>query len=72
MLFIETFVEIKECIKNDSEVANVANFFINDTAVIINVEKVDWKAHLETSLVFFENIEDYEICLEIKELINTL
>jgi hypothetical protein len=72
MLFIETFNEIKECIKNGSDVANAANFYINETSVIINVEKQDWSTHLETSLVFFENIEDYEICIEIKELLNTL
>lgn len=72
MLFIETFNEIKECIKNDSNVANVANFYIHESAVIINVEREDWASHLETSLLFFENIEDYEICLEIKDLLNTL
>jgi len=72
MLFIETFNEIKECIKNGSDIANAANLYINKSAVIINVEKQDWPTHLETSLVFFENIEDYEMCLEIKELLNTL
>ena len=72
MLFIETFNEIKKCVKNNSDVVNVANFYINESAVIINVEKKDWTTHLETSLIFFEDIEDYEICLEIKEFLNTL
>ena len=72
MLFIETFNVIKECIKDGSDVANAANFYINGSAVIINVEREDWPSHLETSLIFFENIEDYEICIEIKELLNTL
>jgi hypothetical protein len=72
MLFIETFNVIKECIKDGTDVANAANFYINESAVIINVEREDWPSHLETSLIFFENIEDYEICIEIKELLNTL
>ncbi len=72
VLFIETFNVIKECVKNGSDIANAANLYINESSVIINVEKKDWSTHLETSLVFFENIEDYEICLEIKEFLNTL
>lgn len=72
MLFIYTFNEIKKCIKNNSDIVNVANFYINESAVVIDVKKSDWETHLKTSLIFFEDIEDYEICLEIKEFINTL
>jgi hypothetical protein len=72
MLFIETLNEIEECLKNGDEVANVANFLIGENTVVINVDKEDWESHLDVSLIYFEGIEDYEICLEIKRLLNSL
>ena len=72
MLFIETLNEIEQCLKSGNEIANVANFSIGENIVVINVDKEDWESHLDVSLIYFEGVEDYEICLEIKKLLSSL
>ena len=41
LLFTETFNEIKKSIKNDDEMANVANLIVNDEVIVINIDKKD-------------------------------
>lgn len=72
MLFIETLNEIEECLKSGNEIANVANLSIGENTIVINVDKEDWETHLYLSLIYFEGVEDYEICLEIKRVLNGL
>jgi hypothetical protein len=72
MLFVETLDEIRRCLNTGEEVVNVANFLIGENTVVINVDKEDWETHLDVSLIYFEGIEDYEICLEIKKLLSSL
>lgn len=68
LLFTKILYEIKESIKNNENVAVVANFLVNNSVITIKVDKVDWLTHLNMSIKYFESIEDYEICIEIKEL----
>jgi hypothetical protein len=32
------------------------------------LDREDWISHLDVSIKYFEGIEDYETCAEIKEL----
>lgn len=72
LLFTETLKHIKESIENNENVAVVANLLVQDTVIIIQVDKTDWVQHLEISIKYFESIEDYETCVEIKELIKII
>lgn len=72
LLFTETLNEIKESIKNDKKIANVANLMVNDSVISINVEKSDWALHLNVSIGYFQRIEDYETCVEIRDILKGL
>lgn len=72
LLFTETLNEIKNSIKNNEKIANVANLMVNDDVITINVEKSDWSSHLNFSIAYFERIEDYETCIEINNILKGL
>ena len=72
LLFTETINEIKNSIKNNEKIANVANLMVNDDVITINVEKSDWSSHLNFSIAYFERIEDYETCIEINNILKGL
>ena len=72
LLFTETLNEIKNSIKNNEKIANVANLMVNDDVITINVEKSDWSSHLNFSIAYFERIEDYETCREINNILKGL
>jgi hypothetical protein len=68
LLFSKTLDGIKESIKNNENVAVIANLLIKNTVLTIRLDREDWLTHLEISIKYFESIEDYETCIEIKEL----
>ena len=68
LLFSKTLDGIKESMKNNENVAVIANILVKNTTLIIKLEREDWLTHLEISIKYFESIEDYETCIEIKEL----
>lgn len=67
-LFTKTLDGIKESIKNKENVAVIANLLVKDTVLTIRLDREDWLTHLDISIKYFESIEDYETCIEIKEL----
>ena len=46
--------------------------YINDEETVLGVNKNDWLKNLEKSLNYFEEIEDYEKCQEVQQLINKI
>ena len=40
--------------------------------VVLTVNKDEWEEALETGLVYFEEIEDYEMCAKVKKLLETI
>lgn len=57
---------------NDDEIAIVANLLVNESVFTIQIIRDDWKSHLNTSLSYFESLEEYETCKNIKELLDYL
>ena len=47
-------------------------FEIADSYHFVELDKKDWKPTLEKSLGYFANMEDYDKCIEIRELIGKL
>jgi hypothetical protein len=72
LLFTETLNEIKNSIKNNEKIANVANLIVNGEVVKIDIDKKDWASHLNYSIAYFERIEDYETCIEINNILKGL
>jgi len=71
-LFTKTLDGIKESIKNNEDVAVIVNLLVKDTVFTIKLDRLDWLTHLDISIKYFESIEDYETCIEIKELIKVI
>jgi len=71
-LFTIGLEEIKKSIEDNKNIAVVANLLVKKNVISIQIEKTDWVTHLKISLKYFEKIEDYETCIEIKEIINTI
>ena len=40
--------------------------------VVLTVNEDEWEEALEIGLVYFEEVEDYEMCSKIKKLLETL
>jgi len=72
-LFFGLIIEgVKQSIKDEIELIDIIHFFIKDTKIVIQVKKDDWNATLSMALEYFESVEDYEKCMEIKTLINNI
>jgi hypothetical protein len=71
-LFNEIFNEIKIANEHNEDIAVGAHLIVNDTTVVISVERPDWISHLELSLDYFLSEEDYEMCSKIRDLIDTI
>lgn len=71
-LFKSLFVEIQESKKNGHDIAIGANLIVNDMTITIAVEEKDWLSHLTISMDYFLQIEDYEMCANIRDLIDTI
>jgi hypothetical protein len=74
-LFFESLiVSIQDGWEKNSEVVIIASFKIKDTdsTVNISIENDGWNELLHLALYHFEVSENYEYCIEIKELINLM
>jgi hypothetical protein len=68
LLLSKTLDGIKESIKKNENVAVIANLLVKNIVFTIRLDREDWISHLDVSIKYFEGIEDYETCAEIKEL----
>jgi len=72
-LFFGLIIEgVKQSIKDEIELIDIIHFFVKDTKIVIQVKKDDWNTTLSMALEYFESVEDYEKCMEIKTLINNI
>lgn len=65
---------IKNAWKNKLNRVEVAEFSIEETNTIVNIdiEEDDWKESLYLALYHYEDIEEYEKCVEVKTLITNI
>lgn len=65
---------IKECHANGEMVAQIAEFLLTDEDIVFKIEmkREDWSESIHLALYYFEEIEDYEKCSEIRDLISEI
>ena len=61
---------ISEAIKTNKEEIKLCE--VKNTNTYITVEKPEWKESLDSALQFYIDVEEYEECSKIKNLINKL
>lgn len=66
----ETVYAIKEGIDKNKKLISL--FEIANTNCYIDLEKDKWKTTLEKAMGYFTELEDYDKCIETRDLINKL
>jgi len=69
-VFYETYNSIKNAIANKKQEAHI--FEINSSGTLIILEKDKWIPALESVIKFHADKDNFEMCIEIKELQNKL
>ena len=69
-VFFETYNSIKNAIKDKKLEAHI--FEINASGTLITIEKKDWNNALQATIDYYAGRDNFEKCIEIKELQNKL
>jgi len=69
-VFIETYNSIKSAITSKKTEAHICE--INTSGTLITIEKPNWNNALQSVIDYYADQDDFEKCIEIKELQNTL
>lgn len=74
----QTYERLNFVWKQDKKISLVDLFKVTLTddeeinEVILTVHEDEWEHALEMGLVYFEEVEDYEMCIKIKKLLETI
>lgn len=66
----ETVLAIKEGIKKKKK--SIPIFEIAGSNYYVEIEKNNWKSSLENAIEYYVELEDYNKCIECRDLINQL
>ncbi len=69
-VFIETYNSIKSAIDNKKAEAHICE--INTSGTLITIEKSNWGPALQSVIDYYADKDDFEKCIEVKELQNKL
>lgn len=69
-VFVETYNSIKSAISNKKTEAHICE--INTSGTLITIEKSNWNNALQAVIDYYADKDDFEKCIEIKELQNKL
>jgi hypothetical protein len=71
--FFDLIIEKTEyAFDNKIDIINIAEFYVLDKTVKIQISDTDWITTLILALEHFESIEEYERCVMISELITKI
>jgi hypothetical protein len=78
VIYIQTYNMLNHSWKKNKKISMVDLFIVTLTndeemdEVILTVNEDEWEPALEMGLVYFEEVEDYEMCIKIKKLLETI
>jgi hypothetical protein len=78
VIHIQTYEMLNFLWKKNKKISIVNLFTVTLTdeeeieEVVLTVNKDEWEEALETGLVYFEEVEDYEMCAKVKKLLETI
>ena len=78
IIYTQTYEMLNHSWKKNKKISLVDLFIITLTddeemdEVILTVNEDEWEPALEMGLVYFEEIEDYEMCAKVKKLLETI
>ena len=78
IIYTQTYDILNHTWKKSKKISMVDLFIITLTddeemdEVVLTVNEDEWDAALEMALVYFEEVENYEKCIEVKKLLETI
>jgi hypothetical protein len=78
VIYSQTYDVLNHTWKKNKKISMVDLFIITLTddeemdEIILTVNEDEWEPALEMGLVYFEEVEDYEMCIQIKKLLETI
>jgi hypothetical protein len=78
VIHIQTYEMLNHLWRKSKKISMVDLFIVTLTddeemdEVILTVNEDEWEPALEMGLVYFEEVEDYEMCIKVKKLLETL
>lgn len=78
VIYSQTYNVLNHTWKKNKKISMVDLFIITLTddeemdEIILTVNDDEWEPALEMALVYFEEVENYEKCIEIKKLLETI
>jgi hypothetical protein len=78
VIYTQTYNMLNHTWKKNKKISMVDLFIITLTddeemdEIILTVNDDEWEPALEMALVYFEEVENYEKCIEIKKLLETI
>lgn len=78
IMYVQTYEILNYSWKKNKKISLVDLFIITLTGdekmdeVILTVNEDEWSPALEMGLVYFEEVENYEMCIKIKKLLETI
>jgi len=71
--FFELIIEKTQyAFENKISLINIAEFYVLDKTIKIQIAETDWITTLMLALEHFESVEEYEKCIQISELITKI
>jgi len=67
-IFKETYAGIKHAIRQNKPIAEICN--VNTNSAVATLSKDGWENALSSSLGYFESVDEFEMCKDIKALDN--
>jgi hypothetical protein len=78
IIYSQTYDILNHSWKKNKKISMVDLFIITLTddeemdEIVLTVNSDEWHAALEMALVYFEEVEDYEMCIKVKKLLETI
>jgi hypothetical protein len=69
-IIVETIVAIKEGINKNKKSTPI--FEIADSNCYVEIERTEWKSALENVIKYYLSKEEYDMCIECRDLINRI
>lgn len=69
-ILLDSLDTIKKAV--DENLEKVELFNILNLSLIVELEKSNYKSVLERILQYFVEIEDYDVCIEVQQIVNKL
>lgn len=71
-IFVKIIEGIKDSFEKNETVRKISDIIVLNEKMTLNLEKKDWADILEKARIYFEMIEDYDMCKTCRDLMKQI